>query len=531
MTLWVQQIVNLIETTAPGVGGVDHINTSGTTFRNIVIGGAFGDFIVVGNGENTVLGDEGRAVFTVGILTLVESIVTLDNGNPVQTGGIDTITGGEGADNIIGGQAGDIIQAGNGRNIVMGDSGKFEYEADGDLSLAETVHSADGGVDDIDSGSGNDVILGGAAGDFLDAAGGDNVVLGDSGRITFLDGIVDDVVSIDEGIGGVDDIDTSGTGRDVIVGGAAGDFIDTGDGQKVVLGDSGSIDLDPFVDANGEQDLISIQTTAPGVGGVDRITSGAGTNTILGGPDGDIINAGSLGDNVVLGDNGEAFWVNGILDLIRSTNEDDGGIDVITAGSGADKIIGGQGADEIIAGAGDNFVIGDSGELDFDAAGILATARTTAPGIGGVDDITTGPDDDVLFGGAFGDTIGAGSGHNVVFGDEGIATFAGGILLRIESVVTVDANGVVQTGGIDTITTGAGRDDVVGGQAGDLIDVSDGENVVLGDSGRAGLCGRRARFRGYDRARGRRRGRHHVGRGSRRRVRRDGRRHDQRECR
>ncbi len=478
-----EQAIVSVASTAQGVGGVDRITTSGTTFRNIVIGGAFGDFITVGNGENTVLGDEGRAVFLNNILSIVESIVTLDGNNvPIQNGGVDEITGGEGADNIIGGQAADTILAGNGRNIVMGDSGSFTYEVDGDLAIAETVHSADGGVDTITSGTGSDVLLGGAVGDMLEAGEGDNVVLGDSGRITFLDGIVDDVVSVDEGIGGQDDIDTTGTGRDVIVGGADDDTIHTGDGQKVILGDSGSIDLDPFV-MNGEQDLISIRTTAPGVGGVDTITSGAGTNTILGGPDGDIINAGSLGDNVVLGDNGEAFWVNGILDLIRSTDEGDGGIDVIIAGSGADKIIGGQDADQIVAGAGDNFVIGDSGELDFDAAGILATARTTAPGIGGVDDITTGPDDDVLFGGASGDTIGAGDGHNVVFGDEGIATFTGGILLRIESVVTLDAGGVTQTGGIDTITTGAGRDDVVGGQAGDVITVSDGENVVLGDSG------------------------------------------------
>ena len=357
-----QQIVNVIETTAPGVGGVDRITTLGTTFRNIVIGGALGDLITVGDGENTVLGDEGRAVFTLGILTLVESIVTLENGSPVQTGGVDTITGGDGSDNIIGGQAGDIIGAGDGRNIVMGDSGKFEYEADGDLSLAETAHSADGGIDAIDSGSGNDVLLGGAAGDILNAGGGDNVVLGDSGQITFLDGIVDDVVSIDEGIGGVDDIDTSGTGRDVIVGGAAGDFIDTGDGQKVVLGDSGSIDLDPFVDPSGQQIVNVIETTAPGVGGVDRITTLGTTfrNIVIGGALGDLITVGD-GENTVLGDEGRAVFTLGILTLVESivTLENGspvqtGGVDTITGGDGSDNIIGGQAGDIIGAGDGRN---------------------------------------------------------------------------------------------------------------------------------------------------------------------------------
>ena len=79
-------------------------------------------------------------------------------------------------------------------------------------------------MDLIDSGSDDDVIIGGAAGDTLDAGGGNNVVVGDSAKVTFLSGIVDDVTSVDENVGGGDDIDTTGLGRDVIVGGAGADF-------------------------------------------------------------------------------------------------------------------------------------------------------------------------------------------------------------------------------------------------------------------------------------------------------------------
>ena len=41
------------------------------------------------------------------------------------------------------------------------------------------------GDDSIRSGSGDDIILGGDAADRIDAAAGDNIVLGDNGRIDF----------------------------------------------------------------------------------------------------------------------------------------------------------------------------------------------------------------------------------------------------------------------------------------------------------------------------------------------------------
>ena len=59
-----------------GVGGADVITTTAITSRNVVIGGAEGDTISLGDGENTVVGDDGRAVFEDNILRRVESIVT-----------------------------------------------------------------------------------------------------------------------------------------------------------------------------------------------------------------------------------------------------------------------------------------------------------------------------------------------------------------------------------------------------------------------------------------------------------------------
>ena len=83
------------------------------------------------------------------------------------------------------------------------------------LLTAQTIDSAVGSIDTITAGTGNDILLGGAAGDTLDADQGNNIILGDNGRVTFVNGVIDLVESLDAGIGGQDDIDSRGSGTDV----------------------------------------------------------------------------------------------------------------------------------------------------------------------------------------------------------------------------------------------------------------------------------------------------------------------------
>src|SRR5213078_3503558 len=116
--------------------------------------------------------------------------------------------------------------------------------------------------------------------------------------------------------------------------------------------------------------------------------------------DGDTIVAGD-GNNVVIGDSGLIDWVaverGGIgpgddidpadIDRIQSTSPDDGGSDVITTGSGDDVIVGGE-----------------DGELvdDVQISTYTAVARSVS-----VDPLRLG------------DSIDAGNGRNLVFGDNG----------------------------------------------------------------------------------------------------------------
>src|SRR5207244_2395171 len=149
-----------------------------------------------------------------------------------------------------------------------------------------------GGADSITTLGGRDIILGGADADTINAGDGHNIVLGDTGYIDYvgldndpsdIDRIASPVDLADAGIGGGDQI-TTGAGDDIILGGAAGDGINAGDGDNLVLGDSGQITAaaGSFRTLAGQPLTIGvIATVAPGVGGGDAITTGAGRDIIL----------------------------------------------------------------------------------------------------------------------------------------------------------------------------------------------------------------------------------------------------------
>ena len=119
-------------------------------------------------------------------------------------GGDDTITTLEGSDIILGGEGGDTIVASDltnllatDHNIVLGDDGYIDYDNDQALSsnptdasdideIFSTSTDANGGADTIDTGDGDDIVIGGRFDDTINVGNGDNLVIGDSGRILSL---------------------------------------------------------------------------------------------------------------------------------------------------------------------------------------------------------------------------------------------------------------------------------------------------------------------------------------------------------
>jgi Ca2+-binding RTX toxin-like protein len=385
----------------------------------------------------------------------------------------DDITTGTGADTILAGMGDDVVIANAGEtelepdaaNIVIGDNGELVYDADaalgydsdpGTLDLVRSIDpQAGGGNDAITTGASGDIIIGGDNDanspviETIVAGDGDNLVLGDNGAIRFHSGELDLILStgtgeldqdgqvISDAEGGDDEI-TTGAGADIIVAGYGADSVDGGDGDNIVMGDSGELDY-----SQGGGVLQSVATLAPDFGAGDDITTGTGADSVLGGAGGDDIDAGG-GDNLVLGDHGLIDYVSGDadasdMDVIRSTDQEKGGADTIVSGAGNDIVIGGAAGDRILSGAGSDLVFGDHGEVRAESGEILDnsalplslsqpftfTALHTGSGLGGNDYVEAGSGDDIVLGQQGSDTIYGGDddddligGHNVAGGHD-----------------------------------------------------------------------------------------------------------------
>ncbi len=412
------------------VNGSDDVITTGLG-NDTVIGGGGNDRLTNAGGDSILFGDCGHV--GPGVIEAISPPI----------GGVDTITSGNGDDSVMGGAQGDIITISGGNNVAFGDAGLILGGTD-----INTLEPGTGGADRIDTGGGNDTVIGGAAGDDITTAGGNDVVLGDSGNVQGTSASSDA-----PGTGGADDIN-SGGGNDTVIGGAAGDDITSAGGDDVVLGDSGT--------AEGG----TATSEAPGTGGGDNIDAGAGDDSIIGGAAGDDIDAGD-DDDKVLGDSGVS---NGRS--VRFTAERTGGDDNISGGGGDDAIVAGIGDDDADGGGGDDTLLGDNGVITF-VGGAVQQAQTDFPDLGGDDTLGGGGGDDNVLGGQGDDLIDGGGGDDFLIGDNGTITL-------FNSRVEPSSHDI---GGSDTISGGSGNDVLIGGAQADRLAGDSGSDVLIGDNG------------------------------------------------
>ncbi len=457
-----------ITTTSPGVGGSDTID--GENGSDIILGGAAGDTIRSGTGVDVVFGDFGEVIVSSGFLVQARSIDA-----DKTTGGSDTITGGTEGDFIVGGAANDMIDGEQGSDVIFGDHGALTW-ASGLLTLAIStdVDETTGGADTITGGSEGDIIVGGSAGDLISGNGGADLLFGDHAEIILAGGLLVSAQtrSMERGDGGADTID-GGDGDDVIMGGEAGDTIVGGEGNDAIIGDGGQVEYEA-----GGQVIKLFRTTTEGLGGDDTIRSGNGDDFVLAGFGADDVNAGEGGD-LILGDNGLIVLSGGRLLTVETTATTLGGIDQIAAGNGNDTVLGGTAGDIIDAGDGDDLVFGDFGKLLF-VGGALARATSTNTDEGGADTITLGAGNDIALGGADSDTITGGLGMDIILGDSGIVIRdADGDVTSLDAVHTI----APLDGGDDDIDSGDGNDAVFGGSGADNIVTGAGNDLAFGDHG------------------------------------------------
>ena len=157
---------------------------------------------------------------------------------------------------------------------------------------------------------------------------------------------------------GEDDLIIGSGADDLIFGGNGNDVIDAGNGDNLVVGDHGY--YVHFVGLTPEWsilpvDITRLESTDPTFGGADAITTGNGTDVVIGGAAGDLVRSGA-GDDVVLGDHGgfDLVVIDGVLRgyHVTSTYNAIGGNDRIYGQDGDDLLIGGTGGDDIDGGAG-----------------------------------------------------------------------------------------------------------------------------------------------------------------------------------
>ncbi len=344
-----------------------------------------------------------------------------DQGNAlIGNDGNDTLSGLGGRDMLTGGNGNDLLDGGAGL-----DSAVFNGAAAARVNLASTAAQATGygldrlvSIENVTSGSGNDVLTGTAAANRLTAGSGNDSVVGAGGNDTL------------EGQTGNDTLD-GGRGDDLLNGGDGADMIDGGIGNDVMLG-GGGIDCAIFVGSTAVIVNLSV-TVAQDTGyGMDRlqdvecVTSGTGNDSLTGSVQANALNAGE-GNDVLFGERGN--------DTLRGNT----GKDILVGGGGSDLLIGGAGADLFVFKAALGATNVDT-VMDFDvsadviqlgaavfpglARGVLASSAFVANTCGLAQDaqdrIVYDTDDGLLF---F-DADGSGSGGQVLF-----ANLAAGLAL------------------------------------------------------------------------------------------------------
>lgn len=359
---------DILDNVLNGLDGNDTIVAGGG--NDSVLGGLGDDSIFGYGGNDTLSGDDGNDTVRgnagndlVGGEAGNDSVFGGEGNDSLYGGsGIDTLTGDVGDDNLFGGSGNDILFGNEGFDDLFGNIGNDTLSGDAD-------------DDNLYGGEDNDLLFGGAGTDLLNGGGGfdtasyagattDIVANINFGGAQFISAQVgtDTFVSIEGLIGGsgndllvgnaAGNVIDGGAGNDEIYGIGAGDLLRGGTGNDQIEGSGGNDTMEGGV---GDADVLSYYNSAGGVsvnlrfqGSAQVVGGGSGTDLftefedLYGSNAGGDILVGSIEDNRILGFGGDdlIFGFDGNDDLIGMT-----GLDTLNGGLGADTLSGGGAAD------------------------------------------------------------------------------------------------------------------------------------------------------------------------------------------
>lgn len=376
-------------------------------------------------------------------------------------GGLDTFIGGAGSDRIIGSMWNDTIGLANTANNLDGIEfidGGMGYDrivltgGNDSIDLSQIVVE---GVELIDAGAGNDIVIGSAGNDTIRGNAGDDTLLGGAGNDTFT--ILGNPEGFDtfDGGSGTDTIQASPWNDTLGLANVAGnlngiELIDMGDGTDRIVLTAG----------NDALDLSAITVL-----GVELVDGGAGNDSIIGSASNDTIR-GNAGDDTIVGGAGDdTFTVLGNAE----------GHDTFDGGTGFDRILGSEwndtlalantagnlvGIEAIDLGGGSDKIVLTSGNDTLDLSGMIVSGVELIDAGAGNDIITASAADDILRGGTGSDTftfrdgfgkdtvqdfeIGSGGVHDIIdLSDHGFTDYSALLAASSEvagdTVITIDA--------------------------------------------------------------------------------------------
>ncbi|WP_022697302.1 S8 family serine peptidase [Euryhalocaulis caribicus] len=298
--------------------------------------------------------------------------------------------------------------------------------------------TSSGGIENVFTGDGDDILFGDASDNWLRTGRGDDIIYGSAGADTLDGGEGEDWVLYTASSTGVTVNLASGTGSggdadgdtltdiEIVAGSDHDDSLFGNDQNNTLLGGAGNDVIRGFV---GHDDL-------SGGGGNDNVKGGGGFDTIYGQGGNDRLFGEGGSDTLFGGSGADKMYGNGNNDVMYG----DAGADLLAGGRGSDSLIGGTGNDVLSGGEDSDFVVGEAGE-------------------------------DMLFGGSGDDALLGGADDDVVRGDSGNDSLYG-------------------HGGGDKLEGGAGNDELTGGDGRDLLFGGTGSDTfvytALSDSGTSG---------------------------------------------
>ncbi|MFG6429183.1 VCBS domain-containing protein [Roseateles sp. LYH14W] len=516
LTLVRDEVLQNLEVLDISDGGVQYVKLSDADIRAMTGGLSTGTLIINGGAEDSVR-LVGANWPTTGIPTEVIGSTTYNvytyNGATLKVQAGITV--------------GYIFSSDDTAQTSIGSSGSDVYSGNG----GDDTFDAGAGEDDGDGGSGNDLMIGGAGNDTLRGGtgndtlyGGDQANSNGSGNDTLDGGDGDDTISGADG----DDILLGGAGNDNLDGGLGNDTLTGGDGNDTLSGGAG----DDSLDGGAGNDSIAAgegaNTVDAGIGD-DSVTAGSGNDTLDGGSGVDTIDYSAQTAAIVANLATQTASGAGIgTDVLRNFENVIGGAgnDHLTGTDGANVLIGGAGSDTLLAGAGndslrfdandtlvdggvgtDTLVIADNTLVDFTAIAddrFIGIEEIDLTGHGlqelkldGADVLAFSDTADTLkVHGDSGDKLTLtgnwiGAGTQPVSYNGGATqpyvkftlTIGGTVAtVLVDPAVTLD---IVYAGSVtnDTLTGGAGADEVDGGGGNDTLDGGAGADTLTGGSG------------------------------------------------